>query len=96
MSGSRKSYGAIPNAMFVRCSISGLDGCVAAPVSGGRGDTGREVTVSFRDLIAGGAVDDRTVPSLKSCSKGCSVAELCGTFNGSGGGRATVVRFASP
>jgi hypothetical protein len=96
MSGSRKSYGVVPNAAFGRCSISGLDDCVAAPVSGGKGDTGREVSVSFLDLIAGGALDDRTVPSLKSCSKGCSVAELCCTFNGRGGGRVPVARFASP
>lgn len=51
--------------------------------------------MSFLDLIAGGAVDDRTVPSLKSCSKGCSV-ELCCAFNGRGGGMEVVVRIAAP
>ena len=82
MSGSRRSYCAVPNAVFGRCSISGLDGCAAAPASGGKGDTGREVSVSFLDLITGGAADDRTVPSLKSCSKGCSVDDCVAHLTG--------------
>ena len=44
---------------------------------GGKGDIGREVFVSLRvrKTAGGGTGEDRTVPSLKSCSKGCS-AEL--------------------
>lgn len=59
-----------------RLSMSGLDGWVAEPLRGGKGDRGRDVTVSFRGRNVGGAVADLIVPSLKSCSKGCSVALL--------------------
>lgn len=52
--------------------MSGLVGWVAAAREG-RGETGRDVNVSFRGRSEGGAVADLTVPSLKSCSRGCSV-----------------------
>lgn len=76
MSGNRKSYDPVPNPVPGRFSVSGLDGCVVAPLRGGNGDRGRDVIVSFRDRNVGGAVADLTVPSLKSCSKGCSVVAL--------------------
>lgn len=74
MSGHRKSYDPVPNAVPGRFSVSGLDGCVVAPLRGGNGDRGRDVIVSFRDRNVRSA--DLTVPSLKSCSKGCSVVAL--------------------
>src|SRR5271170_1329620 len=76
MSCNRKSYDPVPNAVPGRFSVSGLDGCVVVPLRGGNGDRGRDVIVSFRDRSVGGAVADLTVPSLKSCSKGCSVVAL--------------------
>jgi hypothetical protein len=93
ISGSRKSYGAVPKAVLGRCSTSGLDGCVAGPVRGVNGDTGRDVRVSFLDRRAGGAVADRTVPSLKSCSKGCSAAAV---FSGTGSGTGIGARLVCP
>jgi hypothetical protein len=90
ISGSRRSYGPVPKVVFGRCSISGLEGCVVAPTSGGKGETGCEVSVSFLGLIAGGAADGLTVPSLKSCSKGCSATALCCV------GREPAVRLATP
>ena len=94
MSGNRKSYDPVPDAMPCRFSMSGLDGCVVAPLRGGNGDRGREVIVSFRDRKVGGAVVDLTVPSLKSCSKGCSVVAL---LVGSGaGGTGAKARLPCP
>ena len=95
ISGSRMSYGAATNVAVGRCSMSGLDGCIAGPVRGARGETGREVSVSFLDLIAWVVADDRTVPSLKSCSNGCSAVEPCCILGGRGGGKEPAMRFAT-
>lgn len=77
ISGSRTSNEAVDRAVLGRDSVSGLEGCVLSPARGGKGETGRDGRVSLRDLRAGGAVVERTVPSLNSCSRGCSVAVLC-------------------
>jgi hypothetical protein len=77
ISGRRRSNEVEDTAVPGRESASGVDGCVFSAIRGGRGETGREGRVSFRDRIEGGAVAERTVPSLNSCSSGCSVAEPC-------------------
>jgi hypothetical protein len=82
ISGKRRSYCVIPRAVPGRCSVSGLEGCVVGRLGGGSGETGREGIVSLRERNAGGAVADLTVPSLKSCSRGCSAAEPSCKFSG--------------
>jgi hypothetical protein len=82
ISGRRRSYCVIPRAVPGRCSVSGLEGCVVGRLRGGSGETGREGMVSLRERNAGGAMVDLTVPSLKSCSRGCSAAEPICTFSG--------------
>jgi hypothetical protein len=82
ISGRQRSYCVIPRAVPGRCSVSGLEGCVVGSLRGGSGETGREHIVSLLERNAGGAVVDLTVPSLKSCSRGCSAAEPICIFSG--------------